>query len=56
MVNETADVPKIVETGFGSGGTTTIDWTTYRFPQPIDLSGMPNKFSGGASFSRWKKK
>ena len=56
MVNETADVPKIVETGSGSGGTTTIDWTTYRFPHPIDLSGMPNKFSGGASFSLWQKK
>ncbi|KAL8090653.1 hypothetical protein AgCh_039909 [Apium graveolens] len=39
MVNETADVPKIVETG--SGGTTTIDWTTYCFSQPIDLSGQP---------------
>ncbi|XP_074356663.1 uncharacterized protein LOC141696419 [Apium graveolens] len=38
MVNETADVPKIVETG--SGGTTTIDWTTYCFSQPIDLSGL----------------
>ena len=54
MVNETADVPKIFETG--SGGTTTIDQTTYCFPHPIDLSGMPNKFSGGASFSRWQKK
>ncbi|KAK1374527.1 hypothetical protein POM88_030720 [Heracleum sosnowskyi] len=32
----------------GSGVTTpTIDWTTYRFPQPIDLSGMPDKFGGG---------
>ncbi|KAL8104260.1 hypothetical protein AgCh_028470 [Apium graveolens] len=41
MVNETADVHKIVETGSGSGGTTTIDWTTYRFPHPIDLSGQP---------------
>ena len=40
----------------GSGGTAAIDWATYRFPQPIDLSGMPDKFSGGASFSRWQKK
>ena len=36
--------------------TATIDWTTYRFPQPIDLSGMPDKFGGGVNFSRWQKK
>ncbi|KAK1378365.1 hypothetical protein POM88_025109 [Heracleum sosnowskyi] len=34
----------------------TIDWTTYRFPQSIDLSGMPDKFGGGVGFSRWQKK
>ncbi|KAL8114715.1 hypothetical protein AgCh_021546 [Apium graveolens] len=55
MVNKT-EVPKTVETGSGYGGTVSIDWTTYHFPQPIDLSGMPDKFSGGVSFSRWQKK
>ncbi|XP_074377384.1 uncharacterized protein LOC141718910 [Apium graveolens] len=41
----------------GTGGTVpTIDWTMYHFPQPIDLSGMPDKYSGGSSFSRWQKK
>jgi hypothetical protein len=55
MVNET--VTPIVETGSGSGVTApTIDWTTYRFPLPIDLSGMPDKFGGGVGFSRWQKK
>ncbi|KAL8098098.1 hypothetical protein AgCh_031023 [Apium graveolens] len=34
MVNETGDVLK---TGSGSGVTASIDWITYRFPQPIDL-------------------
>ncbi|KAL8131165.1 hypothetical protein AgCh_007188 [Apium graveolens] len=32
---ETGDVPKTVETGSGSGGITTIDWTTYRFPSQL---------------------
>ncbi|KAL8089895.1 hypothetical protein AgCh_039379 [Apium graveolens] len=35
MVNETGDVSKTVETGSGSGGTTTIDRTTYRFPSQL---------------------
>jgi len=35
MVNETGDVPKTVETGSGSGGTTIIDWTTYHFPSQL---------------------
>ncbi|KAL8088682.1 hypothetical protein AgCh_038452 [Apium graveolens] len=35
MINETGDVPKTVETGSGSGGTTTIDWTMYRFPNQL---------------------
>ncbi|KAL8095242.1 hypothetical protein AgCh_036628 [Apium graveolens] len=39
MVNETGDVLKTAVTDSGSGVIATIDWTTYRFPQPIDLSG-----------------
>lgn len=51
MVNGT--LTSIVESGSGSSATAvTIDWTTYRFPQPIDLSGMPEKFGGGVGFSR----
>ncbi|XP_074323868.1 uncharacterized protein LOC141660783 [Apium graveolens] len=53
MVNKNADVQQTVETD--SGGIASIGWTTYRFPQPIDLSGMPDKFGGEASFSRWQK-
>jgi len=56
MVNETEATVVVATAGNSSGVTATIDWTTYRFPQPIDLSGMPEKFSGGAGFSRWQKK
>ena len=52
MVNEIGD-SVVGATGSGSGVTGNIDWTTYRFPQPIDLSGIPDKFGGGVSFSRW---
>ena len=53
MVNETVN-PTSGASGSGSGANTvTIDWTTYHFPQPIDLSGMPEKFGGGVGFSRW---
>ena len=46
MVNETVN-PTVGATGSGSvHAATTIDWTTYRFPQPIDLSGMPDNFGG----------
>lgn len=48
MVNETGNP--------SAAPVPVIDWTTYRFPQPIDLSGMPEKFSGGAGFTRWQKK
>ena len=55
MVNET-EIP-VVTSATGSGVTApTIDWTTYHFPQSIDLSGMPDKFGGGSGFSRWQKK
>jgi len=56
MVNEIADSVVGGGAGSGSGVTSNIDWTTYRFPQPIDLSGIPDKFGGGVSFSRWQKK
>jgi hypothetical protein len=55
MVNGTVTPDDAIASG--SGVTVpTIDWTTYRFPQPIDLSGMPDKFGGGVGFSRWQKK
>ena len=55
MVNETVN-PDVGAAGSSVLNTATIDWTTYRFPQPIDLSGMPDKFGGGVNFSRWQKK
>ena len=55
MVNEIGD-SVVGATGSGSGVTSNIDWTTYRFPQAIDLSGIPDKFGGEVSLSRWKKK
>ena len=51
MVNETV-IHAVGATGSSVLAAATIDWTTYRFPQPIDLSGMPNKFGGGVNFSR----
>ena len=55
MVNETETPVNVgktpVDGGSGSGVTASaIDWTMYRFSQPIDLSGMPDKFSGGGFF------
>ena len=43
--------PSVFVTGSSVFATATIDWTTYQFPQPIDLSGMPDKFGGGVNFS-----
>ena len=50
------------ETGVTVDGSTSdvsagvIDWTTYRFPQPVELTGLPEKFNGGVGFSRWQKR
>ena len=59
MVNGTItpDVtPDVAATGSSGFTTATIDWTTYRFPQPIDLSGMPDKFGGGFNFLAGRKR
>ncbi|KAK1403287.1 hypothetical protein POM88_002892 [Heracleum sosnowskyi] len=60
MVNET-ETPIVGVIVSGSVVTaSTIDWTTCRFPQPIDLSGMPDKFGGGAesvkAYAMWEEK
>ena len=57
MVNETETPVTVVGApSSGSGGTATIDWATYSFPKPIDLSGMPDKFSGGLLFLVGRKR
>ncbi|KAK1396464.1 hypothetical protein POM88_006327 [Heracleum sosnowskyi] len=53
MVNET-EVTVDGSTSNVSAGV--IDWTTYRFPQPVELTGLPEKFNGGVGFSRWQKR
>ncbi|KAL8156027.1 hypothetical protein AgCh_001193 [Apium graveolens] len=43
--------------GSGSGVTAgAIDWTTYSFPQVVELTGLLEKFNGGIGFSRWQKR
>ena len=52
-----ADESVVIVGGSGSGGfAAVIDWTTYRFPQPIELTDLLEKFNGGVSFARWQKK
>ncbi|KAL8109050.1 hypothetical protein AgCh_025225 [Apium graveolens] len=54
MVNESE---VIVGGGSGSGATAgAIDWTTYSFPQAVELTDLPEKFNGGIGFSRWQKR
>ncbi|KAL8157855.1 hypothetical protein AgCh_002537 [Apium graveolens] len=54
MVNESE---VIVGGGSSSGATAgAIDWTTYSFPQAVELTGLPEKFNGGIGFSRWQKR
>ena len=52
MVSE-GEVPASGGSGASAG---VIDWTTYSFPQAVELSGLPEKFNGGIGFSRWQKK
>ncbi|KAL8156472.1 hypothetical protein AgCh_001535 [Apium graveolens] len=43
--------------GSSSGATVgVIDWTTYSFPQAVELTSLPEKFNGGIGFSRWQKR
>ncbi|KAL8100334.1 hypothetical protein AgCh_032549 [Apium graveolens] len=52
MVNESE---VIVGGGSSSGATAgAIDWTTYSFPQAVELTGLQEKFNGGIGFSRWQ--
>ena len=49
------------ETGVAASGSSgapagVIDWTTYSFPQPVELTGLPEKFNDGVGFSRWQKR
>ena len=50
----------ITVTGASGGSAAVIDavidWTTYRFPQPIELTGLLEKFNGGVGFARWQEK
>lgn len=39
-----------------SGLILTIDKARNRFPQPIDISGMLDKFGEGSKFFSWQKK
>ncbi|KAL8124691.1 hypothetical protein AgCh_012369 [Apium graveolens] len=54
MVNES----EVIVGGGSSSGVTAgaIDWTTYSFPQAVELTGLPEKFNGGIGFSRWQKR
>ncbi|KAL8123254.1 hypothetical protein AgCh_011287 [Apium graveolens] len=53
MVSET-EFP--VRSDSSSGATVgAIDWTTYSFPQAVELTGLSEKFNGGIGFSRWQK-
>ncbi|KAL8131546.1 hypothetical protein AgCh_007470 [Apium graveolens] len=54
MVNES----EVIVGGGSSSGVTAgaIDWTTYSFPQDVELTGLPEKFNDGIGFSRWQKR
>ncbi|KAL8118134.1 hypothetical protein AgCh_015876 [Apium graveolens] len=52
LINET----EVSVDGSSSATVGVIDWTTYSFPQAVELTGLPEKFNGGIGFSRWQKK
>ena len=55
MVNEIGD-SVVGTTGSGSGVTSNIDWTTYRFPQPIDFRVFPKNLVGEFLFLAGRKR
>ena len=52
MVSES----EVFASGSSGASAGVIDWTTYSFPQPVELTSLPEKFNGGIGFSRWQKK